>query len=187
MSNKYNILREAIQASVIGRLGFNTRVKFKGDARTYYVKNVKGDQKSVFVTTDKGLGTYNKPLTKITHINGKPLLESLGKQSLIKESYIFKGLLNEDIKQLMQDEVLPLLRTNKNKIFTVSFIKKDGSKRVMNAMLGVKKYLKGGELPYDAASKGLLPVYDMQKKAYRIITLNSVYNIQLAGDEYIVK
>jgi len=37
----------------------------------------------------------------------------------------------------------------KNKIFTATFIKKDGSTRVMNCQLGVKKHLKGGEQKFN--------------------------------------
>lgn len=188
MIKKTQILKEAINDSIIQKLGTNTRVKFKNDPITYYVKNVKADRKSVFVTTSTGVGTFNKSLSNLTLIDGKPLKESLTKQILIRESTVISSIhLNEEMKLLQKQEVLSLLQANKNKIFTVSFIKKDGSKRIMNAMLGVKKYLKGGELPYDAKSKGLLPVFDLQKKAYRIISLDTVYNIKVDGDEYIVK
>jgi hypothetical protein len=65
-----------------------------------------------------------------------------------------------------------------DKIFTVDFIKKDGTLRTMNCRLKVIKHLKGGKLPYDAESKNLLPVFDMQKGAYRIINVDTIQDIR---------
>ena len=44
------------------------------------------------------------------------------------------------------------------KIFTVTFIKKDLSTRIMNCRLGVTKHLKGGTLKYDPTEKNLICV-----------------------------
>ena len=63
-------------------------------------------------------------------------------------------------------------------IFTVEFIKKDGSLRVMNCRLGVKKHLRGGELSYNASKKNLLPVFDMDKGAYRIINVSTIQEVR---------
>jgi hypothetical protein len=78
--------------------------------------------------------------------------------------------------------------TGKGEFFTVTFTKRtDGTIRTMNARLGVRKYLKGGELPYDAAEKELLPVFDVPKNAYRMIDLRSIISAKLGGQEYIVQ
>lgn len=53
-------------------------------------------------------------------------------------------------------EVMELL--GERTFFSVTFIKKDNSIRVLNGLTGVKKHLKGGELPYDPIAKGLIPV-----------------------------
>lgn len=73
-------LKESLSRAVIQRLGFNTRVKFKGDNTTYYVKNISPDQKNVFVTKSTGVGTWRKPINKIIIINDKPLHEHIGKK-----------------------------------------------------------------------------------------------------------
>jgi len=65
-----------------------------------------------------------------------------------------------------------------NNIFTVDFIKKDGTLRTMNCRLGVKKHLKGGTLAYDAEEKNLLPVFDMVKSAYRNINVSTIIEIR---------
>lgn len=72
------------------------------------------------------------------------------------------------------------------KFFTVTFIKKDGSERVMNARLGVKKYLKGGELKFNPAEMGLIPVYDMGAKGYRMVNTNTIKNLKIGKNEYVI-
>lgn len=71
-----------------------------------------------------------------------------------------------------------------NQIFSVKFIKKDGTLREMVCRLGVKKHLKGGELAYDAKSMGYLPVFDMQKEDYRMINTNTIVEIKINGVVY---
>ena len=73
------------------------------------------------------------------------------------------------------------------KIFTVTFTKKNGEKRVMNARLGVKKHLRGGELKFDAEGRNLLPVFDVQKRGYRMINFNTVEKIVMNGKTVLVK
>jgi hypothetical protein len=65
-----------------------------------------------------------------------------------------------------------------DKIFTVTFIKKDGSVRVLNGRRGVKKHLKGGELAYDPIEKGLIPVWDLKTEGYRMINSQTVTEIK---------
>lgn len=66
-------------------------------------------------------------------------------------------------------------------IFSVDFIKKDGSLRKMVARLGVRKHLKGGTLRYNAEEKSLLPVFDMEKQAYRMINISTIQEIRFDG------
>lgn len=70
--------------------------------------------------------------------------------------------------------------------FTVTFVKKDGSVRTMNARLGVLKHLKGGSLRFDAASLGLIPVYDLVNKDYRIINSNTITALNVGGRRYVI-
>ena len=74
--------------------------------------------------------------------------------------------------------------TNKGQIFSVQFVKKDGTLREMVCRLGVKKHLKGGTLNYDAKSRGLLPVFDMQKQAYRMINTKTLISAKINGVNY---
>ena len=68
-----------------------------------------------------------------------------------------------------------LLRETQNKrIFTVTFVKEDGTIRKMNAMRGVRKGVKGVGLKFNPSDKNLLSVYDMQKKGFRFVNLDDV-------------
>ena len=68
-----------------------------------------------------------------------------------------------------------------NKIFTATFRKKDGSLRVMNCRLGVKKHLKGGQKSYNDDDFNYLTVFDLNKKAYRTININTLKQIKANG------
>ncbi len=71
-----------------------------------------------------------------------------------------------------------------NNIFTATFVKKNGEVRVMNCRLNVKKHLKGGELKYDAKARNLLPVFDMQKEAYRMINISTLIELKINGEVF---
>lgn len=88
---------------------------------------------------------------------------------------------------ITQDQAKQLIKDTKGKFFTVTFIKKDGTERVMNARLGVKAYLRGGELPYNPEAKGLIPVYDMQKHDYRMVNINTIKKLKIGNNEYEVR
>lgn len=68
-----------------------------------------------------------------------------------------------------------------NSIFTAKFIKKNGEERTINCRLNVKKHLKGGELSHNPEDYNHLIVFDMQKKGYRTIALNTLKELIHGG------
>lgn len=70
-----------------------------------------------------------------------------------------------------------ILATN-GKFFSVSFIKKDGSERKMTARLGVKKDIKGVGLKFNPSERNLIVVFDIHKKAYRMINLSTIFKFK---------
>lgn len=70
------------------------------------------------------------------------------------------------------------------KIFSVEFIKKDGTLRKMVCRLGVKKHLKGGELKYKPEDLNYLTVFDLQSEEYRTINVNTLKCITFEGIRY---
>lgn len=88
---------------------------------------------------------------------------------------------------ISKEEAKNLIKETNGKFFTVTFIKKDGTERTMNARLGVKVYLRGGQLAYDAEEKGLIPVYDVKTKGYRMVNVSTITNLKIGKNEYTVE
>jgi hypothetical protein len=70
------------------------------------------------------------------------------------------------------------------KIFSAVFVKKDGEKRLMTCRRGVYKHSKGIGLKFNPDDRGLVNVFDMQKKAYRFININTLEGLKLGGKKY---
>jgi len=58
--------------------------------------------------------------------------------------------------------------------------------REMNCRVGVKAQLRGGELPYPPIAHGLLPVFDLQAKGYRMVNLTDLVSFNIHGETFIV-
>lgn len=81
-------------------------------------------------------------------------------------------------------------------IYSVTFVKKDGSIRVMNSIKGTSKGVKGVGLKYDAEDRGLVPVYDIQlakkdpanpEKAWRMVNINTVTKVCINKENFEVE
>jgi len=85
-------------------------------------------------------------------------------------------------------EAVELLQNRKSgRFFTVTFVKRsNGEVRKMNCRKGVVKYLRGGELRYNPSNKNLITVYDIPKRDYRSINLETVKEIRADKKIYIV-
>ena len=71
------------------------------------------------------------------------------------------------------------------KIFSVTFIKRTtGLVRKMVCRVGVYNHLSGGEPAYDAGENNLITVFDMQKKAYRSISVESILEMRVHGQTF---
>jgi len=90
------------------------------------------------------------------------------------------------MKAISKVVAVELINKSKCRIFTITFKKKDNTIRVMNCRLNVKKHLKGGELGYNPTLKGLKSVFDMQSKEYRMINLETIINLSINKEKYIV-
>ena len=88
-------------------------------------------------------------------------------------------------KNLRKIETLKKVSEN-GKIFSVSFIKKDGSIRNMTCRKGVKKYLKGGKNTVSHISK-YVTIYSINDKGYRNINTNTLKQVKGSGKIYTFK
>lgn len=79
------------------------------------------------------------------------------------------------------DTISEIKTLAKGTIFTAVNVKRNGETRRYVCRLGVRKHLKGGELPYNPAERHLLTVFDMQKKEYRMINLKTLTYLKVRG------
>lgn len=80
------------------------------------------------------------------------------------------------------DKLQEILSTGR--ITRVTFFKRgDGQKRRMICRTGVRKGVKG-DPTYDPASKGLVTVYDFQKKHFRNISAEAVIEVSSGPRKY---
>lgn len=86
--------------------------------------------------------------------------------------------------KITRENAVKLIQQTNGQIFSATFTKKNGELRQMNCRLGVTKHLKGGELAYEPAEYDLIPVFDVQKKAYRSISINTLTNVTIEGVGY---
>tara|TARA_R110000824_G_scaffold238_1_gene1250 strand:+ start:305 stop:550 length:246 start_codon:yes stop_codon:yes gene_type:complete len=68
------------------------------------------------------------------------------------------------------------------RIFGALFQKKNNELRKGSFKLGVTKHLSGGELKYNPSDYDLIPVFDMNKKAYRMINLKTLKELTIKGE-----
>ena len=69
---------------------------------------------------------------------------------------------------------MKLINATKGRFFTVTFITKAGNARTLLGRTGVRQNLTGQGLAYNPEDRGLIVVYDVQAKGYRMVNTNTV-------------
>ncbi len=87
-----------------------------------------------------------------------------------------------------REQALNHINEKFGKFFTVVFIKRtNGEERRMLCRQGVKVHLAGGPPAYNFKEKDLIPVWDVQKAAYRSIPKEAITHIMIDGVWYNVE
>ena len=89
--------------------------------------------------------------------------------------------------KINKDNAKQYIYNTNGKIFSAVFTKKDGERRKIICRRGVSKYVTGKGLGFNLASRELIGVYDMHKKAYRFINIKTLEKIKINGEEYFIK
>jgi hypothetical protein len=71
-------------------------------------------------------------------------------------------------------------------IYSAIFVKKDKSIRKMTCKQGVQKHLKGGKMPYKPTEYGLIGTFDMKKRAYRLVNLNTLLELRMNNQHFVI-
>jgi hypothetical protein len=90
------------------------------------------------------------------------------------------------MKTITREQAKEIIFNTKGKIFSVQFIKKDGSIRDMNARRHVKKGVTGVGMSYDPAEYNLIPCFDMANDGFRMINASTIQKLKVDGTEYSV-
>ena len=75
-----------------------------------------------------------------------------------------------------------LIEQSNGKFISVTFIKKDGSERVLVGRLGVTSRLKGGTSTLDAEK--YITIFDVQNDGYRAVNRDTIRSVRIDGEEY---
>ena len=90
-------------------------------------------------------------------------------------------------KTIDKEKAKELINKSNGRIFSATFTKKDFTKRLINARLKVNYKPKTNRAaPYNPSTKGLICVYDMTKKSFRMINLQTLDTLSINKNKYIV-
>lgn len=78
-----------------------------------------------------------------------------------------------------------IVAETKGRIFSATFVKKDGSSRNITARLGVHRDQKGGESTLINYPQ-YVTVFDMQKESYRALNLETLSRISCGSKTYTI-
>jgi len=81
-----------------------------------------------------------------------------------------------------------LIKNSKGLIFSTTFIKKDNTVRTLTSRTGKQYASKTGRTaPYKAEEFNMMPLYDMKKKAFRMLNFNTLLTLSINKNKYIIK
>jgi hypothetical protein len=93
--------------------------------------------------------------------------------------------------EISKEEARELIKGSGGQFISVTFTKKNGEVRDLNGRMGVHSSknapLKNVGLRYDPNDYGLVGIFDAQKKAYRMININTLSRLTIAGETYQVQ
>jgi len=84
------------------------------------------------------------------------------------------------------DKAKELIRETNGRIFSSTYIKKNGECRLLTGRLKVSKGLKedAKPRPYEPSKYNLVCVYDMIKQSYRMININTLLTLTINKNNY---
>ena len=88
--------------------------------------------------------------------------------------------------EITRDEAKERILNSRSRIFGAIFLKLDGTERKIIARLDVKKHLKGGQLKYNPSDFNYIIAYDMNKKGYRTININTLLSLSIDNKKFSV-
>tara|TARA_R110001599_G_scaffold332578_1_gene548094 strand:+ start:309 stop:638 length:330 start_codon:yes stop_codon:yes gene_type:complete len=91
------------------------------------------------------------------------------------------------MKTINRNKAKELIKGSKGLIFSTSFIKKDNTVRILTSRLFIKYKKTGIEPPYKPSDYNLIPLYDMRKKAFRMLNFNTLITLSINKEKYLIE
>lgn len=88
--------------------------------------------------------------------------------------------------KITREHAEKLIKSTNGAIFSVSFVKSDGTLRDMVCRTGVSKGITGKGLAFEPSDHDLMTVYDLQRGAYRMIRLDTLQRVTANGRTFAV-
>jgi hypothetical protein len=86
-----------------------------------------------------------------------------------------------------REKLYKLMLDQNGRFFSVVFRKKDGSLRIMNGRLGVKKYLRGGVNKVSRYDTPYITVFECISLGYRTANLQTITKVMANNTIYTIK
>ena len=81
-----------------------------------------------------------------------------------------------------------LIKESKGLIFSTTFLKKDNTIRTLTSRTGKQyKSKTGRKAPYKPSDYNLIALYDMRKKAFRMLNLNTLITLSINKEKYLIE
>ena len=81
-----------------------------------------------------------------------------------------------------------LIKESKGLIFSTTYIKKDNTIRTLTSRTGKQYKSKTGKAaPYKAQDYNLIALYDMRKKAFRMLNFNTLLTLSINKEKYLIE
>ena len=91
------------------------------------------------------------------------------------------------MQTINRNKAKELIKESKGKIFSTTFVKKDNTIRTLTSRTGKQYTPTGKKQPYKPSDYNLIPLYDMKKKAFRMLNLNTLLTLSINNNKYIIK
>ena len=91
------------------------------------------------------------------------------------------------MKTINRNKAKELIKDSKGLIFSTTFIKKDNTVRTLISRTGKQYTPTGKKQPYKPSDYNLIPLYDMKKKAFRMLNFNTLITLSINKEKYIIE
>lgn len=80
---------------------------------------------------------------------------------------------------ISRQKLVSLIKNTRGKMMSIVFRKKDGTVRLINTVTGVRKNITGSGLKYNPDDYGYLILYDLKKRAYRTVNIDTIGDVKM--------